>query len=110
MAKTQEELAAIKLTLQATHKPLFTIVVPVDEDETETRTVFLKKFDRQVLSAVQKLATGPDPVKAVEAFVKNTYVGGDDISEIINNFDMLRSIEPVIIEMITAKRATLIKN
>lgn len=110
MAKTQEELAVIKSDLQIKHKPLFTIEIPAGEDGEETRTIFLKKFDRQVLSAVQKLASGNDPIRAVEAFIKNTYVGGDVITEILGDFDMLRSLEGVIIEMITAKKATLKKN
>ena len=110
MAKTQEELATIKLTLQATHKPLFTVEIPSGEDGEENRTIFLKKFDRPLLAITQKLAAGNDALKAVETFIKGTYVGGDNMDEILTDFDMLRSLEGVIVELISVKRASLKKN
>ena len=108
--KTKEELEKIKAELMLIHNPLYTIDVPVDEDEIEFRTIFLKKFDRTTLNVVQKLATGNDSLKAVEVFLKNCIVGGDDLNEIISNLDMLRSLESVVVEMISVKQAKLKKN
>lgn len=108
--KTKEELASIKEVLKATHNPLYTVEIPVNEDSDETRCIFLKKFDRQTLSAVQKIVSSSDTLKAVEVFIKNTYVGGDDLTEIMGDLDMLRSLESVIVDLITVKKATLKKN
>lgn len=108
--KTKEELDSIKLELQKSHKPLYTITIPVDDEGTEFRTIYLKRFDRVTLSAVQKIATGPDALKAVEVFIKNTYVGGDDVQEVLANFEMVRSLEAVVVEMISVKKASISKN
>ena len=110
MAKTQEELDLIKGQLTAQYGKVYTIEIPVDEDEDEVRTIFLKKFDRATLSVVQKLASGTDSLKAVETFIKNTYIGGDDINEIMNNLDMIRSLESVVVDLISVKRAIIKKN
>ena len=110
MAKTKEELTSIEETLKATHKPLFTVEIPASDNDEDTRTIFLKKYDRQILSAVQKIVATSDTLKAVEVFVKNTYVGGDDLNEIMNDLDMLRSLESVIVDLITVKKASLKKN
>lgn len=110
MAKSVEELAKIKSELEAVHKPLYTVEIPTDEDEMETRTIYLKKFDRTILSAVQKMAQGNDELKAVEVFIKNTYVGGDDINEILNDLYMLRSLQSVVVEMVSVKKAKISKN
>ena len=110
MAKTQDELDKIKAELQLTNKPVFTVTIDADDDGLETRTIFLKKFDRNILSAVQKLASGADALKAVEVFIKNTFIGGDDLQEILGNFDMMRSLEGVVVDLIAVKKATISKN
>jgi hypothetical protein len=107
--KTQEELDAIKIALEPTHKTIYTVEIPVNEDELETRTIFLKKFDRATLAATQKMVS-VDSLKAIEVFVKNTYIGGDDLQEILNDLYMLRSLEGVIVDLISVKKASLKKN
>ena len=109
--KTQEELLKIKETLDLTNKRVYTVVVPLsDEDDCEEATIYLKKFDRPLLSSLQKLITGPDSLKAVEVFLKNTYIGGDDLNLVLTNFDALRSCEGAVVEIISVKKATLKKN
>ncbi len=111
MAKTVDELTQIKLQLDAQYKPVYTVILNASDDNDEdTRTIYLKKYDRAILSAVQKLAGGPDPLKSIEAFIKNTYIGGDDLNEILSDLDMLRSLEEIVVDLITAKKAKLIKN
>ena len=110
MAKTPQELAEIKTSLALTNNPIYTIEIPVDEDELETRTIFLKKFDRTTLSAVQKMASSADVLRATEVFIKNTYIGGDDLTEILANLYMLRSLESVVIDLVSVKKASIKKN
>ena len=109
--KTQEELLKIKETLDLTNKRVYTVVVPLsDEDDCEEATIFLKKVDRTILSALNKLINGADSLVAVEFYLKNTYLGGDDIKLVLGNFDALRACESTIVEMIHVKKATLKKN
>jgi hypothetical protein len=108
--KTQDELSAIKAELALKHKPLYTITVPLNDDDTEFATIFLKKFDRLTLSAIQKAASGTDPLKSTEIFLRNTFVGGDSIDLIISNLDALRAVESVMLDLVSAKKAVLSKN
>lgn len=110
MAKTSEELESTLTQLKTQYSPVYTVEVPV-QDSDEFRTIFLKKYDRQLLAATQKMvSSGSDTLKAIEIFVQNTYVGGDDLKEIFSNLDMLRSLESVVVEMMTVKSATIKKN
>jgi len=108
--KTEEELKTIKEALSAVHKPLYTLEIDLEDDEMTIATIYLKKYDRITLSAVQKLATSGDALKATEAFLKATYVGGDDLSLVLNNLDALRSCEQAVVDMISVKAAKLSKN
>ena len=108
--KTKEELDSLEVTLKAQYGTIYTVGVPV-EDSDEERTIFLKKIDRNTLAAAQKImSSSSDTFKVVEMIIKNTYVGGDELAEILSNFDMIRSLESVIVEMMTVKKATLKKN
>lgn len=108
--KTQEELAIIKEALSQTHKPVYTLTIDLDDEGTETATIFLKKYDRTVLAATQKIATSGDSLRATETFLKATYIGGDELAPILANIDALRSCEGAVIEMISVKKAKLSKN
>ena len=44
--KTLEEVTQIKESLKVHDTPLYTIEVPLDEEETEFATIYLKKYDR----------------------------------------------------------------
>jgi|ERR1035437_1802486 hypothetical protein len=114
MLKTTEELQQEKTMLKAKYGRVETIIAPIEEDENGMdcayATIYLKKHDRILISIVAKLATGPDPLKAVECFLKTTYVGGDDLSLILNNDDALMSCEGPVIELLQKKKATLIRN
>jgi hypothetical protein len=110
--KTAKELQDIKKDLDSKHTKVYTIEIPLsdDDDETTFKTIFLKKFDRVTLSIVQKLAQGNDPLKAVEVFIKNTYLGGDDLNAVLADFEALRRLEGVVVQLIHTKTATLKKN
>src|ERR1035437_6109815 len=108
--KNEKELADLKEQLSAQFKPLYTVTVPLNDDETEFATIYLKKFDRNTLAVVQKLSNGPDPLKAVETFMKNCYVGGDDIKLITENLDALLSCNSILGQLLTVKQCELKKN
>lgn len=111
--KTKEELDSEKLELLKKYKPLYTIEAPlsdVDDEMPEVATIFLKKPDRTTYAAVTKLASGADPLRAVEFALKACYVGGDELKTVIENDDALMSCEGAIVSMLKKKEAVLKKN
>jgi hypothetical protein len=108
--KTKEELKSELETLKLKYKTVYTIEAPLNDDETEIATIYLKKADRMVHASVGKLAMGNDPLKAVEACLKSCYIGGDELVLVIENEDALMSCESAVVEMLKKKNATLKKN
>lgn len=108
--KTKEELTEIKSALSNQYKTIFTLEVPINDDETEFATIYLKKADRMIMSMLTKLINGGDMYKAVEAYLKATYIGGDELTLITTNDDALMACESAIVQMIERKQATLKKN
>src|ERR1035437_10270149 len=102
--KTEKELEDIKAELDLKFDKITTVRIPSNDSRTEFRTLFLKKLDKLTLDAVQKLSA-TNSQKAVEVFFKNTLIGGDDISEILSDFDMSRTAESVVVELISFRRA-----
>lgn len=87
-----------------------TITVPLDEDDaSKVAIIYLKKPDRTTRSLVGKLA-GVDSSKAIEAALKNLYIGGDALSLVLTNDDALASCEEAIVELLMVQKAVLKKN
>jgi len=95
--------------LKAKYGTVYTLEVPLNEDETEKATIYLRKLDRQTYSIVSKLVT-TDDLRATEALLKNLYVGGDELSKILDNFDALRSASISVVPLLEAKNSSLKKN
>jgi hypothetical protein len=105
--KTKEELEQELTALKAKHKIVFTIEVPIEDEGTAT--LFLKKPDRTSRSIIGKLAS-TDTSKAIEAGLKNLYIGGDTLATVLTNDDALVSCEDAIVEMLMVQKAVLKKN
>lgn len=95
--------------LREKHKGCYELTVPLNDDGTETATVFLRKLDRVVYASVSKLIQ-KDELMAVESLLKSLHVGGDDVKLITEDFDALRSASTGILPMLTARDASLKKN
>jgi hypothetical protein len=108
--KTKEELTEDLQLLKSKHKVVYTIEAPLNDEETEFATIFLKKPDRMIYAMVSKLAGGNDPLRAVEACLKACYIGGDDLNVITSNDEALMSCESSVVEMLKKKEAVLKKN
>lgn len=102
---TKEQLSELKTK----YGTVYTLTVPINEDETEFATVYLRKMDRPCFSSVQKLVQ-TDSLKAIENLIKTLYVGGDEVTKITDNFDALHSAEGACLDMIKAKHGSLKKN
>lgn len=108
--KTKEELEIEKQQLISKYKVVYTIEAPLNDEETEFATIYLRKPDRIIYASVSKLATGNDPLKAVEVALKGCYIGGDDLKLITENDEALMSCESAVVEMLKKKEAVLKKN
>lgn len=110
MFKSEAELKEIKEALKKKHGKVYEITVPMDEDDaSKTATMFLKKPGKETRSIVATLVQ-KDPIRAVEAAIKNLYIGGDDLNVILANEDSVPACEDAIVEMLTVQKATLKKN
>lgn len=108
--KTKIQLDSEFELLKNKHGKVATLIVPLDEDDTEkVATLYLKRPDRSTRSIVGKLASG-DALKAVEAGLKAMYIGGDDLQEVVKNDYALASCEEALVEMLSVQKATLKKN
>lgn len=103
--KTENELKE----LREKHKGCYELTVPLNDEATETATVFLRKIDRIVYASVSKLIQ-KDEMLAVESLLKSLYVGGDELKLIVEDFDALRSASTGILPMLVARDASLKKN
>lgn len=96
--------------LKAKYGKVYTLTVNLDEDDaTKTATIYLKKPDRTTRAVVGKLAN-VDSAKAVEACLKNLYIGGDKLELILSNDDALASCESSVVELLQVQSAVLKKN
>jgi hypothetical protein len=108
--KTTEELAEIKTALKTANKVVYELEVPIDEDETIFATLFLKKPDRSILSMLTALINKGDMYRAIDAFLKAVYIGGDELSIVTTNDDALIACESAVVQMIERKKVTLKKS
>jgi len=106
MAKLNEQQLQ---ELKQKYGTYYELTVPVNDDGTETATVYLRKMDRPCYSSVSKLVQN-DSLKAIENLIRTLYIGGDQVEKITENFDALRAAEGACIELIKAKEGTLKKN
>lgn len=97
--------------LKSKYGKVFTVTVPLDEDDSsKVAVIYLKKPDKSTRSMITKFATNNAFDKAVESALKNLYVGGDNLDLILKNDDAMVACEEVIAEMLTVQKATLKKN
>lgn len=97
-------------TLKEKYKTVYTVEVFLDDEETEKATIFLKKPDRDFYSMVSKIAQKGDMFRTIEAGLKYLYIGGDELSKVLECDDALISCESVILELLKKKEAVLKKN
>lgn len=107
--KTPQELEAEFKGLKAKHGQVYELTVPLDsEDSQKTCVIYLRKSDRMTASLVRKLAH-QDIGKAIEAGLKNLWIGGDSIDNVTSNDDALLGCEGALYEILNKQEASLKK-
>lgn len=104
---TTEEQDKLIAELKAKHGTVYTLTVHDSTDKPIT--VYLRKMDRLVYKTVSALIQ-KDELTGVESLLRQLYIGGDNLESIINDFDLLRSAESTIVELLQAKQGELKKN
>jgi hypothetical protein len=82
--------------LKAKYTTIYKLDIPTDEGE---KVLYLRKLDRVTYSAGAKLME-KDELQAAEMFLRSLTVGGDDVEEIIKDFDSLRVASALLVEVI----------
>jgi|NOAtaT_6_FD_contig_71_2325308_length_4037_multi_2_in_0_out_0_6 hypothetical protein len=97
--------------LKAKYGKVYTLEVPLDEDDVNKKAIiYLRKPDKTTRAMVSKLASSGKYDAAVEATLKNLYVGGDKLELILQNDDAMASCDETIVELLNVQKATLKKN
>jgi hypothetical protein len=109
--KTEIELAEIKQDLKLKYGKVLTVIVPLDEDDsTKTATLFLKKPDKAIRNMVGSLQQKSGGEKVLEAGLKALYIGGDELSIVLNNDDAFAACDATLVEIFEVQKAVLKKN
>ena len=100
------------IELKKKHSKVITLTVPLDEDDSSKVGIyFLKKPDRTVRALVGALTSTKDGgIRAIEAALKNLYIGGDDLDLALKNDDAMASLDEAFYEIFSVQKATIKKN
>lgn len=108
--KNREELEKELTELKVKYPEVWDITVPADRDETETITIFLKTPKRLEIGMTRKLISNGDTFKAMEAFLKALYVGGDELTLVLSNDVAFLACDGPVASLMETKQGTLKKN
>ncbi len=96
--------------MKVKHGTVYSVIVPLDPDNADdTATIYLKRSNRIITSAVRKTAQS-DALKGVETALKSLYIGGDSLAIVTGNDYAVQSCESAVVEILSVQEATLKKN
>lgn len=72
--------------------------------------VYLKKVEREVFTAANKIYSVKDEVTTAEYLLKNIFIGGYPVDEILKDFDCLKNCAGTIMPVLFVKAGELKKN
>jgi len=109
--KNKTELDLELSTLKQKHGVVRTLEVYLDTDnEDKVATLYLRKPDKTTRNIVNDLVGKNKTDKAIEACLKQLYIGGDDLALVLNNDDAIASAESGVVELLAVQKANLKKN
>jgi hypothetical protein len=96
-----------EIKMKYPNSDIFTLAVK--NKKGETITIHLREMDRITYKSVSALIA-KDELMGVESFLKTLYVGGDEVSLVIDDFVALRNASVTILPMLQAEAGELKKN
>lgn len=91
--------------LKQKHSTLYRFDVPTEDGD---KVLILRKLDRVTYSAGLKLME-KDELQATEMFLRSLTVGGDNVEEIIKDFDALRICSKLLVDVIGTRTGNVQK-
>ena len=89
--------------LKTKHSELFRLDIPTSNGD---KVLILRKLDRVTYSAGMKIME-KDELQAAEVFLRSLTVGGDNVEEIIKDFDALRTASQLLVDVIGVKKGNV---
>lgn len=108
MAKTLEELQSEKETLKEKHGKVFEVTIFVDDEETESVTIFLRSLDETTYKAVNRVIE-VDELAAARVLINDLYIGGDSKEIITKDFENIRAASKILGNMFKTRKASIEK-
>ncbi|MFN5416000.1 MAG: hypothetical protein ACK5B9_03015 [Flavobacteriia bacterium] len=109
--KNKQDLENELATLKQKYNVVRILEVYLDtDDETKVATLYLRKPDKTTRNMVNDLVGKNKTDKAIEACLKQLYIGGDALELVLNNDDAIASAESGVVELLAVQRANLKKN
>lgn len=88
----------------------FTLRLPKDRDQKDYFEIYLKELDEPTYMAAATLIAKGKEVETIKFLLKNLYVGGDSISDVLDNFIAVRAASEPILEILNPASGELKKN
>ena len=89
--------------LKKKHTQLYKLDIPTEGGD---KVLILRKLDRVTYSAGMKIME-KDELQAAEVFLRSLTVGGDNVEEIIKDFDALRTASQLLVDVIGVKKGNV---
>ena len=81
-----------------------------ENGEGEMVCVYLKKVEREIFTAANKIYASKDEVTTAEYLLKNIWIGGYSVDAILKDFDALKNCAATIMPVLFVKAGELKKN
>ena len=81
-----------------------------ENEEGEMFCVYLKKVDREIFTAANKIYNSKDEVTTAEYLLMNIWIGGYPVEAILKDFDALKNCAATIMPVLFVKAGELKKN
>ena len=72
--------------------------------------VYLKKVEREIFTAANKIYASKDEITTCEYLLKNIWIGGYSVESILKDFDALKNCAATIMPVLFVKAGELKKN
>lgn len=107
MLKTKEEIAKILEELTVTNPKIYRLDVPLDDEGTNFATLFLKPLTEAVYKSSTRMIDSGDEISAARNLITSLYIGGDEKSLVLEDFEALRAAANKIVTVFKIREANI---
>ena len=81
-----------------------------ENENGELVCIYLKKVEREIFTAANKIYSAKDEITTCEYLLKNIWIGGYPVDAILKDFDALKNCAATIMPVLFVKAGELKKN